>query len=33
MEIISVGHTNFLVKVELTWVKTLVLPPNLHEDF
>ena len=26
MEIISVGHTKFLVKVELTWVKTVGLP-------
>ena len=26
MEIIIEGHTNFLVKVELTWVKTVGLP-------
>ena len=31
MKIISMGHTNFLVKVELTWVKTLGLPLSLHE--
>ena len=31
MEIISVSHTNFLVKVDLTWVQDPCLLPSLHE--
>ena len=33
MEIISLGHTNFLVKVDLTWVQDPGLSPSLYEDF
>lgn len=32
-EIISVNHTNFLVKVELTWVQGLGFPQVFFEDF
>ena len=30
---ISMGHTNFLVKVELMWVQDHESSPSLHEDF
>ena len=27
------GHTDFLVKVDLTWVQDPMSSPNLHQDF
>ena len=32
MEMINASYTNFLVKLEITWVQTLGLPFNLREE-
>lgn len=31
-KIISMGHTNFLAKVELKWVQDACVPHSLHKD-